>query len=147
PVRWLALRAPALYKDAGWEVPKLQLHADSDLRAYRQLKIGHEENLALKACNAFRGDALIVESENDHIIPHAVIENYVAALGNARSLTSRVIADADHALSEKAARKAYTGQLIKWLTEMVVGERESAATSLLEQRKISPADDLLTPAM
>src|SRR5690348_1555175 len=30
-VRWLALRSPALYKDEGWELPKLQLHTDPDL--------------------------------------------------------------------------------------------------------------------
>src|SRR5690606_29951255 len=31
PVRWLALRSPAIYKDEGWELPKRQLHADPDL--------------------------------------------------------------------------------------------------------------------
>lgn len=28
PVRWMALRAPALYYDDGWAIPKLQLHRD-----------------------------------------------------------------------------------------------------------------------
>ena len=133
-VRWLALRAPALYKDEGWELPKRQLHADADLLAYRQSKIAASDNLALKACAAFRGDALIVESENDAIVPHPVIENYVAALTNTRSLTSRVIAGADHALSEQKAQKAYTQQLINWLTEMVVGAREKSAQIKLDQR-------------
>lgn len=134
PVRWLALRAPALYKDEGWELPKRQLHADTDLLAYRQSKIAAENNLALKACSTFRGDALIVESENDNVVPHPVIENYVAALANTRSLTSRVIAKADHGLSESSAQKAYTQLLIKWLTEMVVGAREHSANTQLEQR-------------
>src|SRR6478672_12144626 len=31
PVRWLALRAPALYKDEGWELPKRALNEDPDL--------------------------------------------------------------------------------------------------------------------
>jgi pimeloyl-ACP methyl ester carboxylesterase len=133
PVRWLALRAPALYMDDGWELPKRQLNADRDLVAYRQRRIAAADNLALKSCSAFRGDVLIVESEKDTIVPHPVIENYVAALANARSLTSRIIADADHALSEKQAQKAYTSVLINWLTEMVVSARESAAKSKLEQ--------------
>lgn len=136
PVRWLALRAPALYKDEGWDLPKLQLHADTDLPAYRHSKIAAADNLALKACAAFNGDALIVESENDNVVPHPVIENYIAALANTRSLTSRVIADADHGLSEKTAQKAYTQLLITWLTEMVVGARESSAKIQLEQRNI-----------
>src|SRR5438477_7997546 len=36
PVSWLALRVPALYIDTGWELPKLQLHQDQDLRTYRR---------------------------------------------------------------------------------------------------------------
>ena len=136
-VRWLALRAPALYKDPGWELPKRQLHADQDLNTYRHQRISEEENKALKACAAFRGDALIVASEKDDIIPHKVIENYIAAFSNVRSLTSRTISDADHSLSEKHAQKSYTTILIRWLTEMVVGARESSATTQIEQLKNS----------
>ncbi|HVL01641.1 MAG TPA: alpha/beta fold hydrolase [Dongiaceae bacterium] len=135
PVRWLVLRAPALYKDEGWHLPKRQLHADQDLQQYRLTRIAPEDNLALKACADFRGDALIVESELDTIIPHTVIENYVAALSQAGSLTSRVISNADHALSEKNMRKAYNLHLKRWLTEMIFGAREDAAKSELDQTK------------
>lgn len=141
PVRWLALRAPALYKDEGWELPKLQLHADTDLRAYRMQHIAADDNLALKACAAFRGDALIAESEHDNVVPHPVIENYVAALSNARSLTARVIAGADHGLSEKAMRKDYTGLLIKWLTEMIGGARETAVKSKIHESQVNAEEN------
>lgn len=136
PVRWLALRAPALYKDAGWTLPKRQLHADTDLQAYRRLKIAPLDNFALRACAAFRGDALIVESEFDDAVPHAVIENYKTALANAKSLTARVIAGADHGLTEKPMRRAYTALLINWLTEMIAGARETAARSRLDQNRV-----------
>ena len=76
PVKWLALRVPALYIDAGWELPKLQLHKDQDLRAYRRSFVPAETNRALRACAAFEGDVLIVESEHDDIIPPAVITSY-----------------------------------------------------------------------
>ncbi|MDB6060819.1 MAG: cinnamoyl ester hydrolase [Verrucomicrobiaceae bacterium] len=145
PVRWLALRAPALYKDEGWQLPKRQLHADTDLKSYRQLKIAPADNVALKACFDFKGDALIVESENDVIVPHPVIENYVAALANTRSLTSRTIMGADHALSQKSDQKAYTALLINWLTEMIVGARENAAKSRLEQHGIDTQSNSLRP--
>ena len=128
PVRWLALRSPALYRDEGWELPKRQLHVESDLYAYRRQRIPPEDNRALRACSAYRGDALVVEAEHDEIVPHLVIENYNAALSNARSLTTRMLADADHGLSGKPAQKAYTAVLIKWLTEMVVGAREASAS-------------------
>ena len=48
-VRWLALRAPALYRDSQWEVPKGSL-SRSDLATYRQSVVPAEENRALKAC-------------------------------------------------------------------------------------------------
>ena len=123
---WLALRAPALYKDAGWEKPKRHCHVDPDLPAYRRRSLRWQDNRALGACAAFTGDVLIVESEHDVVIPHPVIENYVAAFGKARSMTARLIEGADHGLSSEAAQRAYTTLLLNWLTEMVIGARTSA---------------------
>ncbi|HEY6943327.1 alpha/beta hydrolase family protein [Dokdonella sp.] len=135
PVRWLALRSPALYKDAGWDLPKLSLHADPDLPAWRGRRIEARDNRALRACEAYRGDVLLVEAEHDRIIPHAVIENYVAAFTRAHSLTARLVADADHAFSSKTMQAEYTGLLIKWLTEMIAGARASAAARTVESHK------------
>ncbi|EMV9186482.1 hypothetical protein AADU03_005408, partial [Escherichia coli] len=41
------------------------------------------------------------------------------------SLTHRIIDDADHALSSERAQEAYTDILVRWITEMVVGERSN----------------------
>ena len=139
PVRWLALRAPALYKDEGWTLPKRQLHDDPDLFGYRRRRINAQDNRALHACAAFTGDVLIVESEHDQIVPHQVIENYRAAFVRPRSLTARVIAEADHALSGQGCQKAYTTLLINWLTEMVVGAREDAMKALHRPDRSAPA--------
>jgi uncharacterized protein len=122
-VRLLALRAPALYKDTGWELPKVRLNDDSDLATYRRRPVNWESNRALRACAAFGGDVLIVESEYDDVVPHPVIANYVAAFIKARSLTTRVIPGADHGLSDEQSQIAYTSFLIDWLREMVVGSR------------------------
>lgn len=129
PVKWLALRVPALYMDTGWEIPKQQLHKDQDLAAYRQSLVSAADNRALRACAAFHGDVLIVESELDNVIPHAVITNYREACIQANSLTYRVIKGADHGLSEPTAQRAYTSLLVNWLTEMVFGAREGEAPS------------------
>src|SRR5918994_659141 len=99
-VRWIALRAPALYNDAGWELPKRKLHEDPDFTAYRRRAVPAEENLALRACASFSGNVLVVESEKDDIIPHPVIANYLAACTRAQSVTYRMIEDADHSLSD-----------------------------------------------
>ena len=99
-------RAPALYLDGGWELPKRQLHRDHDLVAYRKKLIPPTENRALRACMAFQGDVLVIESENDSVIPHTVITSYVEACTRAHSLTYRMIQGADHGLSEEGAQRS-----------------------------------------
>jgi pimeloyl-ACP methyl ester carboxylesterase len=129
PVRWLALRVPALYEDSHWELPKKQLHKVSDLGAYRRRTVHPHENRALRACAKFKGDVLIVESEKDDTVPHRTIENYVEACTHAHSLTYRVIAGADHGLTHGTAQRAYTELLVNWLTEMVFGARAGISSA------------------
>jgi pimeloyl-ACP methyl ester carboxylesterase len=124
PVRWLGLRVPALYKDGGWNLPKKQLNKDPELHAYRRRSLRPNDNRALRACLAFRGDVLIIESEHDDTVPHPVIENYREACRHAHSLTYRVISGADHGLSDETSQRAYTSLLVNWLTEMLFGARE-----------------------
>lgn len=127
PVRWLGLRVPALYKDSDWDVPKLALRQVQDLETWRRHRIVAAQNRALAACAAFRGDVLIVESGADTIIPHEVTDSYREALKQAKSLTYRVIENADHALSDPAWREAYTTILVNWITEMIAGARAPEA--------------------
>jgi pimeloyl-ACP methyl ester carboxylesterase len=126
PVRWLALRVPALYRDEDWALPKRQLDREA-LAAYRRQLVEARDNRALRACAGFEGDVLLVESEHDDIVPHPSIASFRAAFEQARSLTCRVIKDADHGLSEPAAQRAYTSLLVDWATEMVLGRRGGAA--------------------
>lgn len=135
PVEWLALRAPALYKDAHWNDPKVSLNQDPDLMDYRRRRIGPQDNIALAACQRFEGDVLLVESENDVIVPHPVMQNYAHAFSNARSLTSRLIRGANHALTDKVHQLEYTRYLTDWLTEMVVGRRVALAKAVVAERK------------
>jgi pimeloyl-ACP methyl ester carboxylesterase len=125
PVKWLALRAPALYKDSDWKLPKHRLGSEQKLELYRRQAIRADESRALRACAAFTGDVLVVESERDTVIPHQVVVNYREACISARSLTYRVIRGADHALTGAACQRAYTNVLLTWLTEMVFGTRTS----------------------
>lgn len=123
PVAWLALRAPALYKDADWHMPKHRLHREQNLARYRQQRIDPAENRALGACAAFHGDVLLVESEHDRIVPHPVLANYRHACIDALSLTCRTIAQADHALTDERSRSSYASILVHWLEEMMLGAR------------------------
>ena len=136
PVRWLALRPPALYRDAHWRVPKFGLDR-ADLVSYRSSLVAASGNRALAACEAFKGDALIVESEHDSMVPHTVIESYRAAFGHVRSITYRVLSGADHALSSEQSRHDYGQLLVTWMTEMLLGAR--AATGRVRPMPKNPA--------
>jgi pimeloyl-ACP methyl ester carboxylesterase len=132
PVRWLVLRAPALYKDSEWTLPKDRLRAAQQLEAYRRVPVRTDDSRALRACDDYRGHALIVESERDSIIPAQVVANYRQALANAASLTYRLLEGADHALGSEASQQAYTTVLVRWLSEMVRGARsDSQATPVI----------------
>ena len=128
-VRWLGLRAPALYKDSDWDVPKFKLRQVQQLDAYRRRTFAADENRALRAAAAYAGDVLVVESEHDTVVPHEVISNYRSAFAHSRSLTYRMIAGADHGLNDPACRQAYTTLLVNWITEMIAGERVEETTS------------------
>ena len=131
-VRWLALRAPADYKDSDWTLPKRALRKHQALDAYRRLAVAPGDSRALAACAAFKGHALVVASERDSVIPEQVVTNYRAAFTSAASLTVRVLEDADHSLSTEAYQKAYTSVLVAWLKEMVGRARkESQATPVV----------------
>jgi len=145
PVRWLALRVPALYKDSEWSLPKFKLRTEQDLAKYRLQPVTPEESKALRACHAFTGDVLLVESEHDNVIPHQVVVNYREACKSARSLTYRLIEGADHGLSAEPMQTAYRELLVKWFKEIVVGKKpvEPAAAVAVP----SPAGSERAPAV
>ncbi len=146
PVQFLALRVPALYKNEDWALPKQQLR-EYGLDAFRRGPVSPDENRALGACAEFEGDALVVASEHDDTIPRPVIANYVAAFRKVRSLTYRVIAGADHALSEQPWQQAYTSALLNWATEMVLSAREGGEKSEVQTSlRPSPRQEPLRPA-
>jgi len=125
PVQWLAMRAPALYKDENWDMPKSQLNRE-ELVSYRRSTISSQHNRALKACSVFQGDVLLVESEHDTVVPSSVTANYRTAFQNARSLTFRVIEGADHALSDESWQQAYTALLTNWTKDLILAARKAA---------------------
>lgn len=106
PVASLLVRAPALYPDAAFELPprqrRTELVADGDARPLR--------NLA-----AFAGPLLVVESEHDETIPHAVVAAYLASRPGVRH---EVILGAAHALSEPAWNQAFLALILPWAREL-----------------------------
>ena len=141
-VRWLGLRVPALYEDSDWETPKAGLDR-ARISAYRASVVPATDNRALVACSEFAGDVLVVGSEHDVLVPHQVLQNYMAAFTQAQSLTYRMISGADHALSQTEWQQTYTSLLVNWMTEMVLSARAgkmgaAAQTALAESVQHTP---------
>lgn len=129
PLRWIALQAPAIYKDADFGRPKRQLNLDGQLPRYRQTRLGPDDNRVLACAARFTGDVLIVEAERDTVIPHPVIASYVAAFRrSAQSVTHRVIEEADHSLAEERWRRAYGTMLVQWFVARAGLEPARAVT-------------------
>jgi dienelactone hydrolase len=125
PVRWLALRVPALYKDEHWTKPKMAIDR-GELDQFRSEVVRPESNRAIAACKHYKGDVLVVDSEHDDFVPQPVITSYRTAFQQSKSLTYRQILGADHSLTKIEDQRAYSSILVNWATEMVVGSRESA---------------------
>ena len=119
-LEWLALRVPALYKDTEFERPKEEINKTQDIETYRREKLDPEDNEVLAVLSQFKGDVLIVESENDAVVPHDAvvrhqeIENYRQAFERANSLTHAVIRGADHGLSDERWQQKFVNLLSDW---------------------------------
>ncbi len=124
PIRWMALRVPALYPDAHWDTPKALLDKEV-VRAYRQQPQDERGDRALAACAAFRGDVLIVESEKDEQIPREAMLSYQSAFRNANSLSHRILHGATHAMRDPRHQRTYTTLLLHWIDEMVRASRRT----------------------
>lgn len=122
PVRWLAMRVPALYPDEHWDTPKSKLDK-SVVRAYRKHPHQAGSDRALSACGEFRGDVLIVESEKDEQIPREAMISMQGAFRQVNSLSHRIIHGATHAMRDAHHQRVYTTLLTGWVEEMVRASR------------------------
>lgn len=122
PVRWLAMRVPALYPNEHWDTPKSKLDKAA-VRRYREQPHAAGDDRALAACVEFRGDVLIVESEKDEQIPRQAMISMQGAFGQANSLSHRIIPGATHAMRDARHQRIYATLLTGWIEEMVRASR------------------------
>jgi uncharacterized protein len=112
-VRWLILRSPALYRDEDLDIPKAKIKRPG-LMGFRKRPLVVTDCAGLRAAAAVRSDVLLVEAENDLVVPEQQIHNYLNAFRRANSLTHRVIAEANHAMAPEHYAMA-VDTLIEWL--------------------------------
>lgn len=116
PIKWLILRAPALYLNKDFDMPTAKLVADREGTFFKNFK-PEMGNFALVGIEGFTGDILIIESEFDQIIPHNIIKIYKQASRRKEHLKHKLIKNADHELSTKKYKQAFIGILVTWFKE------------------------------
>jgi pimeloyl-ACP methyl ester carboxylesterase len=101
----IMLRAPALYSDDG-------VHATLGRR-----RLGDETSARgfLSVLTGVESPVMLVESERDEVIPHAVVQTYRTGLPGIQHV---VLADAAHALTEPAWRAAYEHLVVDFFAEL-----------------------------
>lgn len=112
PILWLALKSPALYKDERFTEPTAKIIKENP-KVFSQSGISAKDNLALQALSNFSGDVLLVESENDTVVTHETLTNYLEVLKN-KKLTYKNIKNADHALSNEVWKNEFIAILSNW---------------------------------
>lgn len=91
----IVLRVPALYFDKDFDTPTDKLIKENP-QAFTGNDLTEKNCLALKGVANFPGEILLIESEKDEVIPHAVIENYLSVLPDKRRLTYEIMKGAGH---------------------------------------------------
>jgi pimeloyl-ACP methyl ester carboxylesterase len=104
-VKNLVLRVPANYYDDGFDSPTHEIRKAPGLPSYRETDLTPQKNKALHAASLFTGNAYIIESENDEIIPHQTIENYKNAFQKVSSLKYALMQGATHGLKGEAIQE------------------------------------------
>ena len=89
---------------------------DPKLAEYRRQPLEPDANRALTAAARFDGDVLVVESENDTVIPREVVANYLRAFEGAASRRYQMLDGADHGLSREAWRREWGALLVDWVS-------------------------------
>lgn len=120
PVRWLALRAPAMYADRGFEnIPQVKISNTSETRDIRRKELNYSDTFALSAIHEYPHEILLIESENDEVVPHLTIQNYAIAVKYNSKLTEIVISGAEHKILTEKAKKAYIDILVNWFKDKI----------------------------
>jgi uncharacterized protein len=108
----LVLRVPAIYKDEDFKKRKHTISISHlDIRTIRSHK--PHNNMALNAISKFRGGILLIESEHDDKIPHAIIENCIKSAKEGK-LTYKLMVGASHSLNTIGQKKEFVDLMTVW---------------------------------
>ncbi len=119
-IKWLVLRAPALYPDEGWNAPtQLLLDNRDELRRWLSSIKTVGQSRALKSIAEYRGGLSLVWSEKEDNLPHAVLESYVKALGSDGAV--RILMGDQHVLTGEP-KQEFLAFAERWFKERLVAK-------------------------
>jgi len=115
-VKALALRVPANYKDEGFTGSHYKTRGIDGGEEWRENVYEYNEVESLKCVHNFEGKVLIVESENDELVPQPVLQSYSNAISNKNNLTYHMMKDAPHSISRHPNfQKEYGDLVLNWI--------------------------------
>ncbi len=106
----LSLRVPANYPNESFVKPKIMAWG---VKAWRKKSLTLSDNMALQALHQFTGNVQLIEAENDEIVPHQTIANYLTVV-NAKKLEYHCMKSAPHSLTNQKLNKEYQALVITW---------------------------------
>lgn len=115
----LALRVPANYPDEGFDEPHDPQVGSPEIMTWRKEARDYSDNRALKALHDFPGNILIVEAEEDELVPHQTVQNYANAVADGSRLRHVVMRGAPHSLVTSELQAEYDDILTDWAATVV----------------------------
>ncbi|NNM83916.1 alpha/beta fold hydrolase [Candidatus Parcubacteria bacterium] len=114
-IAWMVLRAPADYSDGDLAQPKMLGGDETTVNEWRMQPKNWNATEALRAVHSFKGKILIVESENDDLVPHQTVQNYVDAVSEKRDMQYALMEGAPHSLSKfPDLKKQFNEIVFEW---------------------------------
>ncbi|MBI5151606.1 MAG: alpha/beta fold hydrolase [Candidatus Pacebacteria bacterium] len=112
PITSLVLSVPAIYQDKWWNVVPETM--DPERKNLYKQQSGLENTKAIRAIRKYSEKILVIEHENDEVIPHKVIEAYYSNASNAKLKEMKIIPNAPHALHDQLFVKQSIDIVVKW---------------------------------
>lgn len=117
-VKNLVIRAPADYPNEVADEPVMDHGGDNpDTMTWRKRIKKYNGSFALESMHSFNGNVLVIESENDDLVPHETVENYITAAPDKTKLTYVLIKNTPHSIKEGKFRDEVEKILVSWFKE------------------------------
>jgi esterase/lipase len=118
----LSLRVPANYPDERFsdaQLPQAPDQSNTSLTEWRKQIIKYDQTRSLKSLHNFQGQIQIIEAEEDEIVPHETVQNYVNAISDKNQLDYHLMKGWPHSLGLDPQRnQQYQDMLLNWLNKI-----------------------------